>query len=379
MERIFDDFEKRYTEAKKHGMSNFSFLNNSDWPIMDFSRKKIEEYVANSECDNDFLKSLKSETDKQHDSALFELLVFTILKNSGLSIQKHPILNNGRKPDFLINNDPKIYLECTLSSSAYEKEDIKARKMAVLKILDQIEYSPYWICITFIEISNQSISKKTLLNFISNISSICESYTDEELRNIYFDLESNGWEIEFTLLRKNNKSIKTSLGSITDGAKVINKTKPLLTALNDKRARNYGIDSTPYLICVSVDDVTIKDDDFIELLFGVYHNHTINLGNNNSGFFLKNKIPINTSVSGIIFFKNFDLISLENAEIFIWNNPFAKNNLPKHILPFNEINFKTEGNYFHKSIVKNGFDIYKLLNIDRSYYESIVKKRSMTY
>jgi len=376
MIKIFDDFEDRYSEAKRYGMSNYNFLNKSNWTIMDFSRKKIEEFIVDYDVDNDFLKSLKSETDKQHESALFELLVFTVLKNSGLSIEKHPTLENGKKPDFLIKNNPKIFLECTLSSSSYETEGIKARKLAVLKIVDQIEYFPYWICLTFIEVSTQSISKKTLLNFISKISDECENYTNDELRTVHFEFVNNGWEIEFNLFRKNNKSIKTSLGSVTEGAKFIDKTKPLLRALNDKRAGNYRINTDPYLICISVDDFSIKDEDLMELLFGEYNRNVVNLDKFNSGFFINNKTPINTSVSGVIIFRNFDLINLKNSDISIWNNPFAKNHLPKNILPFKEFNFKREGNCLIKINEKEKVDIYNLLNIDRFQYESIVKKNN---
>ena len=318
-------------------------------------------------------------SNKQHYSAVFELMIYTALKNSNLNLEKHPTTKTGRKPDFQIISDEnyKFYLECTLSGDSFELEDDKNRREKVVQIIENLYFFPYWINLDFINISKKSISKKRLLNYISQIKDICDIYTNEQLLNKRFEFNDNEWLLEISLFRKTNTKIKKSLGIISGGAKVIDKSKSILTALNDKKGTKYGIDNKAYVICVSINDMSIGENEIAEILFGEYNKDEINLTIPNTGFLISNCRPINSTVSAIVFCKNYDLYVLENTEISVWHNPFAKNKLEYELLPFNEYYFEKSENILSRCIINKAIDIFEILNINKSEYMTMNKKSSM--
>jgi hypothetical protein len=373
---LFDSFERTFSGYKKRNQSAYEFLNNSSWKISDLSRITLDKFAQNSNVDNEFLKVFKSRSNKQHYAAVFELMVYAALTNSKFTLQKHPITQTGKRPDFLAGSEDgrNFFLECTLSGNSFENEDEKNRKEAVEEIIDNMDYFPYWINIEFSTSSKKSISKKRLVNFIRQIQSICDNYTDVQLLNVYFEFEDNDWLLEISLFRKTDPNIKRSLGIISGGAKMINKSKSLLTALNDKRTTKYGIQNQPYVIGISVNDISISESDFTEMLFGQYCKEVIDLNQLNNGFWISNGNPINSSVSAIVFFKNFDLYVLDSSEITVWHNPFAKNILDKHMLPFEEFYFEKVENTLIKNKIHKQVDIFKMLGINKLEYCGMNKK-----
>jgi len=375
---LFETFNRTNFEHKKRCQTSYEFLNNSSWKISEFSRNILEKFCKNYLVDEEFIKMFKSKSNKQHDSAIFEIMVYTCLKNSNFIIKKHPITKTGKRPDFEINLDDysKIYLECTLSGHSIENEDEKNRKETVEEIIENIDFFPYFINLDFIKISKKSISKKRLINFIKQTKDICDIYSDEQLINIYFNYTDNDWIINLSFFRKKNL-IKRSLGFISDEPKIIEKSKAILTALNDKKATKYGIENEPYIICVSINDISITENDISEILFGQYNISLIDLSKSTNGFWTSNIKPFNSTVSAIIFFKNFNLFALENSEISIWHNPFAKNKLKHGILPFDEYLFENTNNFITMSKVKKDKDVFDLLKINKSDYISMNKKESI--
>lgn len=375
---IFEEFKRTNIEPYKRTQTAFEFLNESAWNISEFSRIKLNQIVEYYPIDDDFIKMFKSKSNKQHYSTVFELLVYCSLINSKLIVEKHSVTKNGKRPDFKIITveNKSIYLECTLSGNTFENEDEKNRKDAVEEIIDSIEFFPYWINIEFIEVSKRSISKRKLIKFVNQIKEICDEYSDNDLTKIYFEFSDSDWNINISLFRKSNPKIKRSLGMISHGAKIIDKTKSITTALNDKRASKYQIDDHPYIICLSNNDFSITHNDISEILFGQHNSEKINISNSKNSFWIANSNPINTGVSAIIFFKNFDLYTLENCTIEMWHNPFAKYKIEKNIFPFTQYSFdlQKENLYVKKQIKEN--DVFTILDIDELKYKAMNKKKS---
>lgn len=373
---LFNSINRTNLDYKKRSEKTYEFLNNSAWKISEFSRNIFEDFADEFIVDAEFLKMFKSESDKQHNSAVFELLIYAALKKSNLKLEKHPISKTGRRPDFQItyDEDYKFYLECTLSGDSFENEDEKKRRERIEEIIDELYFFPYWINIHFITISLKSISKKRLLQFIQKIKDTCDIYSNEELSNVTFEFNDNDWLLGISLLRKADPKIKRSLGIISGGSKIIDKSKSILTALNDKKAAKYGVENEPYVICVSINDMSISEKEIAEILFGQYNTDIIDLVIANNAFWISNCNPINSRVSAIIFCKNFDLFILQSTEISVWHNPFAKNKLKYELLPFDEYIFKKSGNILSRSIIKKATDIFEILNINKSDYMSMDKK-----
>lgn len=368
---IFTSNIEKTSNHKQRAETNFEFLNRSSWKISELAREKFNQFCTSYNPDNEFIQMFKSKSSKQHYSAVFELFVYTILTKSNLKLSRHPQTKTGKRPDFLVESKGfKIFLECTLSGHSFEREEKKNRKETVEEIIEKMDCFPYFVNLEFITISTQSISKKKLIYFLNQIKDRIVGLSNQELVFRKYLFDEDGWSIEISLSRKSNQSINRSLGFISEKAKVIDPSQPLLTALNDKRTKRYGIETEPYVICLNTSDLFTGEDDFGKALFGHFSINKFNLIHTNQpGFFVANGNPINTSVSAIIFFRNFDIFTLDNCSISMWHNPFAKNKLPINFMPFNEYIFSICGNgIIQTSKTVKDFDVFKAFEIKEEEY-----------
>lgn len=355
---------------KRDRETNYDFLDRSSWKFCNFIRLTLERFGIEYGIDQNFLGDFKAKSDKQSNSAIFELLVYTIFKNCSYYLERHPETSTGKRPDFKVElENLSFFLECTLSAASFETLEETNRMNRVIAIVDGIEYFPYWINLHFGTVSTESISKKQFVKFIGEIKSICDKLTQTECTNKKFLYNGQGWDIEISLFKKTRPDIKRSLGITGGNAKAIDTVKPILSALRDKKGSRYGISDTPYVICINTDDAFAKDNCLSTALFGDesdkinYKDHYLE-----ESFFILNGSPINTSVSAVIFFKRFDIFTLENSEISVWHNPFAQNPLFKNILPFDEYYFILKQSTIEKKILKKDLDVFKLLGISKDDY-----------
>lgn len=360
-------------ESKFSYESSFRFLERSSWNRCTLMRTILEEWIIPMRDDAEFLSQIRSDKDKQYYAAIFELIVFIMLKKVGYNVAKHPELDRKTTPDFEAIDilEQKIFFECTLSGNSFETMDEERRKAAVEAIIRNIEYYPYFINIDFKQSSKASISKKALLNFIDKVKDASEGYSNEALFHRRYLFENNGWQLEVSLLRKSNLTIKVSLGAVGQDAKMIDGTKSILTALNDKKPSKYGIENQPYVICLCNNDMFFHQEDMHEVLFGTSNESFINLSYATKiGFFYYNNAPINTSVSAIILFKSTDILILGSSKWSVWHNPFAKYPLATEQFPFDEFYYERDQQYLHKKSIIKEYSIFDLLSINEELYNT---------
>jgi hypothetical protein len=283
---------------------------------------------------------------------------------------RHPETPTGKKPDFKATlKDFNTFIECTLAGHSFDRLADKNRKDTIEEIVDDIEYFPYWINLEFQTISDQSVSKRKLLSFLDKIRELSEGVPNEQLFENRYLFKDNGWEVEISILRKTAPDIKRSFGFICGGAKTIDTTKPVLTVLNDKKASRYGIEIEPYIICLNTSDLFTKENCFAEALFGQYGDTEIDLNYiSQNSFYLSDGKPVNTSVSAVIIFRNFDLYTLDNSSIAVWHNPYAKNKILPNLLPFDEYVYEIDGAVLKKQTIKKDKSIFDILRIDKEEY-----------
>lgn len=356
---LFSSTIDKSSEPKYRNETNFEFLNRSSWRTCEIARQKFNEFCLSYVPDEEFLKMFKSKSSKQYYSAVFEILVYTILSRSNLILSRHPETKTGKKPDFLaIHQNLKLYIECTLAGNSYEREEEKNRKETVEDIIENMDYFPYFVNLTFECISPKSISRKKLILFLNQIKEKSEGVPDELLRDMSYMFTEDDWEIEISVFRKQDKNIRRSLGFIMNKAKVIEPQQPILTALNDKRAQKYGIETESYVICLNTSDLFTDRESFCQTLFGQCGD-SIDLNKKaEKGFYIFNGKPINTTVSAIIFFRNFDIFTLNSSSITVWHNPFAKNKLPLNIMPFDEYTYNLNGKIIEPALTKKEVDVF---------------------
>ncbi|WP_448635187.1 hypothetical protein [Pedobacter panaciterrae] len=320
--------------------------------------------------DSEFLSKLRSKNDKQHAAAMFELIVFTLLQKTGYQVQIHPSGPKATAPDFLgTSKDIIVYLECTLCGNSFESSENERRKESVEDIVRQIQYYPYFINLDFKSVSAISLTPRKLRNFIDQVRDVSEGFDNKELFHKRYLYQENGWRIEVSLLRKSSQTIKTSLGYVSQDAKVISSERTIISALNDKRPSKYGISGTPYVICICINDMFFHVEEMHSILFGTDSGNYIDLSHShNRGFFFHDK-PVNTSVSAIFLFKSTDLITIGSSEWSIWHNPFAKCPLGLYQFPVKEYCFEVQGNRLVKKEIQNESGIFDLLDIDQMLYD----------
>lgn len=142
-----------------------------------------------------------------------------------------------------------------------------------------------------------------------------------------------------------------------------------MNALNDKKTAKYGINNKPYVICICNNDMFFHEEDLNEALFGNNGELSINLSHvNRNGFFWHNAKPVNTSISAILLFKNTDILTLSNATISVWHNPFAKTPISLNVLNFDEYYYEVKGSILHKMKLEKVTNIFELLSINEDRY-----------
>ena len=271
---LFDERERLYIWHKTRKLSNFEFLDISAWDICVFLRPRLNHWGVDFEHDADFISKFKSRLPKQFYGAEFELLLHNMLKNKGWEIKRHPDLGTSKRLDFKLNlpDATSVLLECTLAGNSFENTSDKTQKEIIEEIIDELEYYPYYINVTYNKISTSNISKKRLVRFFDDKRKKSEGIENEQLLHMPDSFNEDGWELDFTMLRKPvDKPIqKRSLGYMVNRARSINTSKPLLTALKDKKPSKYGEIEWPYVICVNTSDLFASDNAYYEALFGQF-------------------------------------------------------------------------------------------------------------
>jgi hypothetical protein len=353
----------------KRSVSMYQFLDQSAWSICELIRKYYNEWSKSFISDKEFVSRFKSKDMKQHYSAEMELLLYTILKKQGYEMEKHPDLGGPKRPDFRVSNKGfSAIVECTLAGDSFDSLSDRNLKATIEEIIDEIEYHPYCINITFSQLSKRSISKKRLLIFLEEISKKSDGIPNEILVDINHSFEDNGWQLEFSMLRKPEPLQKRSLGNIMNHAKTIYTSKPLLTSLNDKKPSRYGDITQPYIICVNTSDLFTSEECFSETLFGQYAKDFIYTSRVfPDGLFL-NKEKHNTSISAVLFIRNLNSYTLDFCEASLWHNPYAKFPVPMNVLPFNELSFNEQEDRLDVHIDIREKRIIDLLELDKDEY-----------
>jgi hypothetical protein len=179
----------------------FEFLNSSAWSICGLLRNYLNDWAKDFEEDAEFLSRYRNKDMNQYYSAEFELLLYTILKNQGFMVERHPDLGKLKRPDFkaVAPSGEQLLLECTLAGDSFDSHSDQNLKATVEEIIDDIDYYPYTINVAFKTISKTSISKRKILHFLEVIRQQSESIPNEQLIEINHRFEDNGWHLEFSM------------------------------------------------------------------------------------------------------------------------------------------------------------------------------------
>lgn len=367
---LFESYIRTDWDIKRFNESLFEFLERSAWPLCNLMRQFINEKTKDFESDTEFISKLRSKSDKQHKAAVLELFIYLIFKENNFSIGKIPT-SVAKTPDFRLQiaEHENVFIECSLAANALEGEIERKKKGAVTEIIENMENFPFYISINFLQVSDQSISKKELLAHIEKLSQRCNDFiVHVGFDNVIYHYLGQGWDLEFTFSRKDPKSFNRTLGDTRQPAKIVDNFKPIYTALNNKKPGKYNIGNAPYIICMGIDDLSADEEEFFLTLYGPNYINAINLNFKGNGFFIREGNPLNTNVSAVIFCKSLEEFYLADTTINIWHNPFAANPVTHIHFPFSEIKYIPEGNRLIRHVCENNKSVFQLLRIDSDKY-----------
>jgi hypothetical protein len=362
---IFSDKERKYWGIKTYDHSYHRFIDESAWPICEFAREFINKWSILLPADNELISRLKSKSDKQFNSAIFELLIFALFKKQNFDIKRNPA-SQIASTDFtlFIEDQKKILMECTLAASALESVEENRKKESVMRFVEELDDFPFYVSINFNRLSDHSLPKK---KFVSYLRSVVKGYNIGALSNKYF-YEDAGWILEIRFMRKPESAHKRIRGVTGNQIKIIDNFTPLFSALNDKKPSKYNLNNLPYVICLGLDDMSVVETEISDVLFGPNNLNNISLSAMSSGILVNKGQPINTSISGVLYSNHLHLFALHMARVSLWHNPFSTKKLPTNVFPFNEYIYQVNGAQLRRTIINEGPDMLTLLEINKEKY-----------
>lgn len=369
--RLFSEFNRTKSMRAKHDSPQYEFLDQSAWRSACYARSKIDEWGSSFPLDNDFIKRFTSRNNKQHQAAFFERAIHELYRASNLTVEfQAEMAKTSRRPDFTLgtNENNCAYSECTLSAMPDNIEGIQTLQNQINDFIEDIPSPDYFINIDYETSSLRSFSKKKLLPLIKSMLETGQERPGSYREIRKWTFSEQGWEIEFSLIPKSKPTGRT-LGMVMPGGfGFVNSERPLRTALDRKRGKNYGRLECPYVICINSADPFLDDISIIKTLFGVRSDQqfTLKALSNAQGFFNDRGKNQNKSVSAVLIVRNLVPWNMHDVEMSLWHNPWSTYPFGGDILVVDQNFFIEEGDMINRHLVK-GKSFGELLSIDRSY------------
>ncbi len=110
------------TRSKRYAESTFEYHNRSARPAIARIKAALEQWFARFPAagQTDLRQRFRSDSDRQHYSAFFELYLHELLIRLGFAVEVHPEVEETTHPDFLARRDdvPQFYVEATISTDS---------------------------------------------------------------------------------------------------------------------------------------------------------------------------------------------------------------------------------------------------------------------
>lgn len=298
------------TIDSSHTNSQYYFLATSDEPLSVNARRTIDNWLVNyPDSDSaDFRTRFCSSDDLSHLSAFFELYIFSLFSLHGFKVRRGEV----KMPDFHIQKDQvSFHAECTMAGDSQHQEGVYKYLKGFTEKINEIK-SDYFLNFSVWKYADAPLRMGKLKKYLEN--SLHKPIIDST-KKLSFD--DNGWEIEISLVRKENQN-NDNFGMLFTGLKWVNAPKYLKQAIHDKRPKKYSFQYEPYIICVNSMESGLNENEIKQTLFGDARW---------SPFFSETK---NRSISGVIIVKSLYPQWIEKVLPKYYQNPWAKHpiNMP---------------------------------------------------
>lgn len=357
--KLFDDIDRNHTGPALYAQPSFDYLNRSARLECQRIRDLLEQWFEDfpSEVQDDLRARFRSEDDRQHLSAFFELYLHELLSKSGFSVEVHPA-PGGRAthPDFKVLKDgkPLFYLEATLAAFSDEDASAKARENQVYDTINKMKSPDFFIGLKAHRAPATNPPGKKICRFLENkLSNLDPDVVAKQLEQgglkalPHWDFEHDGWKITFFPIPKKpearGKPGVRPIGLLMQDVHLGNSDVVIRRAIQ-KKANKYGKLDLPYIVAINVIDKFADGIDISEALFGKEEftvsfpgNKLIGVRRKPNGAWFGPKGPQNQRVSGALFIVDLSPWNLDEVTPCLWHNPWANRTLASDIWPLPQL------------------------------------------
>ena len=341
---LFGDFDGANTSGVPKTDSSFAVLNRTAQPEYECLRKLLESWFEHFPDDGrgnlDLRKRFRSDKDRKHQAAFFELYISAMLRALPAYVEAHPTVDPTMTtaPDFLahVSNGQGIIVECRIDSQSEAETSAHARLQQLIDELNALPSpSPDFIFMPDVrKVGRNTPSAVKILNFLqkrlenASVGDPLQKIIDESDVEEWVWESEDGWAIEFMpgLKSPDMKAtenyptiVRFSFGNI-GGEFVLDGITSFRKALEAKTPSRYGRFALPYVLAVYVLNPFTQDAEIGEVLYG----HRSYFG------------PRRREVSAVLVLRGISSMSPESiasSAPTLWHNPNAIYRLPEDLWP----------------------------------------------
>lgn len=346
---LFDKIVRDYLGPARDLESHFSFLNRSARTEFQRVRDILEQWFNNFPASgkNDLQGRFRSDDNRQHLRAFFELYCYALICHQGFAIELHPSADPEKTthPEFLVRRggEPAFYLECTLAAESDVDCAAQARLNQVYEALNRLKSPNFWVGVLIKNAPQHSPSASRMRSFLEkqfqelDPDEMSEIMTTQDLSALpRWTWNDSGWEIVFFPIPKSpearNKPGVRPIGVISYEPRWVDSQRSLLNALKSKTSR-YGNLDYPYIIAVNALDIFVDEIDIADALFGKEHFHVniqtgkFEASRSPDGLWVGPQGPRNRRISAVLIVSQLVPWAIAARTPVLWHNPWANKEL----------------------------------------------------
>jgi hypothetical protein len=313
------------------------------------ARDLLEKWFADlpDSAKSELRGNFRSDDDRQHWGAFFELYSLALLVHQGFRVEVHKIADQSKstRPDYLVlrKGKPLFYMECTIAAESDKDHAGQNILNQVYDVLDRMESPNFFIGTEIRRYPPHPLSPSRMRAFLERYlrdldpDEIAEKITAHGLESVpHWIWSDNGWEIVFYPIPK-SKEHRNKPGARPLGAQEyifdhLDSEASILRAIRSKATR-YGDLDYPYIVAVDVMDDFAHEMDIVSALFGSDLSSIERLLKGRSdhappgGLWIGPKGPQNKRVSAILTVLNLEIWTVGAKKPVLWLNPWASKEL----------------------------------------------------
>jgi hypothetical protein len=350
--KLFDQFQRTDYETARYAESLFTYMNRTARDEFEEVRKKLETWFSHYPVSEqiEMRARFRSDTNAQHQSAFFELLLHEVLRVLGCEITPHPTLPNvPRTPDFLVEplDGPPFYIEAVLATNeSADEAAAQARINIVYDVVDRkVDSSNLFLWIDVEGAPESPPSANRIASFLNkrlaklDPDEVAILYETEGMASVpSWRYEHDGWILNFQPIPKKpearNKKGARPIGAQSTGVRWVDHRTPIRDAIK-KKASRYGKLELPYVIAVNALEF-VDEIDIMEALFGK-EQFTISFSQSHplervdtqmsrvpDGAWTSYTGPRNTRISAVLLATKLSPWHLSRGKVCLYHNPWAQ-------------------------------------------------------